>query len=1041
MSNTALATTRPEDQAKEKSRLLQEALLRISELGLELDIATGIEKILIHIVHDYAFDRMDVQTQAKAQGIAIVTINLGLEYATKGDVDKAVAALTKNPVEKIFLIGKKLSDELLTRVRTTWEQAAIESNATLLRGAYGITDKATEAQLVRWIEHGVSDHPFLPIGTMAEYNAVKSVLDRVERETVLAQKVQWSEVFADADSRFTADIFRRGAKLTPNPLGGIWKPFLLSLITQAMTGGWTRNQRRLAFVDREAIVEFVELVTFEFRKLHERAGLAAERLAEIAMQTGVFKTACSRAEIEEMFGFAQAWMEELSTEAKTFCFAAEDLDAVTDIEVDRFWRTRLFLSSHVPYNVRMAESSEPWKQLPKATTFAALRRVLKDFPHWPESERERMLETFKLDPLLDAITGVDKQAEELYALPITTELATRTITWTHRSKLLMALRRHAEHGRFHETVQAIATCVQWDYDQIVPLFGTTERDFIGSAIRSCTPPLSQEQWEDACRRATADHGTSVEEVWSAMDDAQQEALFMHFTARAVSAAMNKWPIARVETFFRKVIGEMHSDRPRTLAFERWFKGGTNGMHFIEWDAWIEPLEKLFKELLGWKTRKELRAETLPTGHPDRRHLDLAANRERVAAILADRPWERVANASSFDELTLLLTNFVLWPYEQQDNLCFSGHRFDAFIDVLPNVGAQADAMGSLRKAMKSPFEESGVTDTVLYKLFRWDHRAELIAALGRRGRIRSPSLLRIAQEVVWPAQAVALIENDAQLFAIAFLRMARPTSQEEWEAAHRIASGSNLGVARKVWEWMDEPQRQTTFMRFPPSYVSEFFLERPWEEVQALFLPILEERGADPEFQKAFKRWFTDQYNKHPRRFLLKEDWREPFWKLVGEKLNWARSVNPPHVPLEKKKQQKENKVLEELAKTDPPPTQREWEAATEKHWQYHGDFGRRLWRIMPQEVRETLFLKVVGRAVSAELEGSPWEQVRAFFEPILTVKAKDGNFKRRFALWYYGDGTSFGTHNAFQAPKAWKREMEDLLREYDIHKPRPRGP
>ena len=78
---------------------------------------------------------------------AFTLTSLGLEYGSKGDLDKAVRLLRKNPVVKFFQIGNTLTEKLLERVRHLIENGAIlpptPDEDSILGNTY--TDRETES--------------------------------------------------------------------------------------------------------------------------------------------------------------------------------------------------------------------------------------------------------------------------------------------------------------------------------------------------------------------------------------------------------------------------------------------------------------------------------------------------------------------------------------------------------------------------------------------------------------------------------------------------------------------------------------------------------------------------------------------------------------------------------------------------------------------------------------------------------------------------------------------------------------------------------
>ena len=101
--------------------------------------------------------RMHIQT-------AFMLTSLGLEYGSKGDLDKAVRLLRKTRVVKFFQIGNTLTEKLLERARHLLENGAIlpptRDEDSILGATY--TDTETES---------------ISIYTQTELEFLKSVVD------------------------------------------------------------------------------------------------------------------------------------------------------------------------------------------------------------------------------------------------------------------------------------------------------------------------------------------------------------------------------------------------------------------------------------------------------------------------------------------------------------------------------------------------------------------------------------------------------------------------------------------------------------------------------------------------------------------------------------------------------------------------------------------------------------------------------------------------------------------------------------------------
>ncbi len=896
----SLATTRPEDQARAKSRLLTQAVEQIVASGAELDLSVAFRDILGHIIRANGLDQRDSGATAKAQAIAIVTLNLGLEYAAKGDVNKAVTALSRNPAQKIYAVGEKVVTELQKRVADVWSAAVISVRHRTGTVFYGVTDQATEDLMVRWATKGLSDHPFLPPGTLDEIETIKATLNRVERETQLAHKVNWAEILSDGDTtRFTAELFLRPSNEVTNPLGGIWKPFLLSIITQAMTRGWERNQKRLAFVDRDTIVEFVELVTFDFNRVGERAASAAMHIERVATkQEGrLFKEACTTEEVQEIFAFAQSSMDEHAREARRFCFEAEDLDAVSEADLDRFWRERLFLSSNVPYDVRVAGSDRSWQQLPQAKTLAALKGVVKNFAKWPPEQRENFFASTKLDPMLDAITEINKQVAELNALCQTLdpseknpvyaiELIRRTIDWSERLDLLLAWRFKARGAHAEKVEREAGALVRWTMAKIRLLYGARALNaFLGQAVRQIGSGLTEPEWTEIILLASADSTSPTEDVWRTMDEERQRRDFMKFRAQAFSIMLGRWEWAAVRDFFEPIFKARANDPKFTAAFKDWLDGGAGHLHsFIYHERWHQRFEALCKQYFGWPTSEDQRVARLPPGHHERRHLDAEIHREAIASIVEARPWEKLTQVSAFEELVELLTNFSLWPDEQQVALAFKPLGFDPLLDEIEGAWRQAMAIGRLRQAMKGPYQIAPNVKLAISKIIDWTNRAEVIIELGAEAQISRRVLLALAPLARGPVATIKRIDHDPELLMIALTNLEPPTEPDQWSELMLLAGDqATFGL---IWKMMPGTQREHWCLRMPAGWIAGYYHGQPWETIKELLIAVIGERGADEVFAREFKTWLQGG-SKKTVAFYADPAWKSEFDGLMRDQFGW----------------------------------------------------------------------------------------------------------------------------------------------------------
>ena len=95
---------------------------------LSEDIAALAHKLITMKVEDLS-NESDLRAQIQT---AFALTSLGLEFGSKGNLDKAVGVLLANPIVKFFQIGNTLTDKLLKRASNILEQAVIHPPESLV---------------------------------------------------------------------------------------------------------------------------------------------------------------------------------------------------------------------------------------------------------------------------------------------------------------------------------------------------------------------------------------------------------------------------------------------------------------------------------------------------------------------------------------------------------------------------------------------------------------------------------------------------------------------------------------------------------------------------------------------------------------------------------------------------------------------------------------------------------------------------------------------------------------------------------------------
>lgn len=94
---------------------------------LSEDIAVLAHKLITMKVSDLS-DQAELRAQIQT---SFALTSLGLEYGSKGNLDKAVNVLIANPILKFFQIGNTLTDQLLKKAAYLLEHALIQPPETL----------------------------------------------------------------------------------------------------------------------------------------------------------------------------------------------------------------------------------------------------------------------------------------------------------------------------------------------------------------------------------------------------------------------------------------------------------------------------------------------------------------------------------------------------------------------------------------------------------------------------------------------------------------------------------------------------------------------------------------------------------------------------------------------------------------------------------------------------------------------------------------------------------------------------------------------
>ncbi|MDP2631301.1 MAG: DUF6178 family protein [Candidatus Uhrbacteria bacterium] len=640
MSNS-LVVVNPEERAHQKSELLRNALERLAERGVEVEFASALETLTLHVIRRESFDQRNPRLVNRAKGIVIVTLNLALEYATKGDVEKAANALRKNSLEKIFLIGEKKVQELIVRIEKVFNASYIRVVIDRKVAYYGISDAQTESRLRDWHDGHISDHNHLPPATMAEIQPILDTLDRVEREIYLAKKVDWDTVLSPVVNDFAARFFCREKRTEKSEAGGIWLPFLASLMVNALTAGYgvsaSGSSYRLGsgrgvdlylMLQDSAIVEFLELVMFEYEALPRRAPSAAAKIATSAFkkhgpEANVFCKPCTDKEVFEILAMAAVAMNAVAEKVRDFYMGVTSVAEPTHTELDRFWRTQLFIHSTVNVADRLIQSNvkakRPWENLSETKNLSDVARLIVGFQAWPTEEQISFLKTFDVNQRFCATPGKGDKIKAIFGIwkslrgsptdPNYSSLFTRKcIDWTNKSSLVVAMCKYEDIAEgYLNLIAEVAGLVDWTYPMVLDAFACGHRWHQVSkvALRKTLAFLNDENWIHLIEVANnSESSVFVGDLIDLMDESIRSRHFLRLRAGYVAISMFGWSANRIVAFFEPLFIAKRHDAEFRSDFVHWEEGIGRKSSFLlrEGTPAFAEYHKLVKKYLGRRKR-------------------------------------------------------------------------------------------------------------------------------------------------------------------------------------------------------------------------------------------------------------------------------------------------------------------------------------------------------------------------------------------------------------------------------------------------------
>jgi|GEM_PF-5974464 len=581
--------------------------------------------------HLHAEKQTDTQ---RAFAMVLILTNYILECQTiawiqekqsnRDPLDISLALLRKYPLDILVAAAIKRFDELLALIKNTWLNAKIRTRINRDRW-YGITDMETEVTFVSMVSRELIDAQGYPIGTHEEERSIRELMTRVKEETRLANMIDWSLVLDPDDvSKFVAAQFLRSTPMNPHPAGGVWRPFLCSLLVNAMGGGWDHTRRchvnhasgteLFVCVDLYTMKRFLHRVMLEPESLPSPAEVAAKFATLTFQRRGkIFKEICNEQDLYALLEMAQQAFEHMTSRTREFYFkVVKDIEHVDDAELMTFWGHWLF--AYIPafgdllLDENRARLEQPWREIHKIRSLEQLADRVARFDLWPKEEQEKFIQTFKLEPLLRTVQHVSKDVEAFIRIwtgmrkaEAGAENTLRLIAacrWYQRSALVIEMCHKSECGFFVEELHAITRRVRWTHQTIPKIIGTFLSSYIlADVLELGTREYSQNSWRTLIVGANAHSQEEALIIWDHLSDEQRKVLYTNFYPQHLAAWFLVKPSQVFRDFFEKILEEASRDPDACTRHIRWVKGILHQHSFVPGGVRENILEELWQRYL------------------------------------------------------------------------------------------------------------------------------------------------------------------------------------------------------------------------------------------------------------------------------------------------------------------------------------------------------------------------------------------------------------------------------------------------------------
>lgn len=537
------------EKALAQASLVRDALQELMDADVSVDVLAMAGPMLTRVAERYDLDMGKPRGRAQAQAFFVLLLNLALERATGGDASKAARALkTAENLPKLLVVAEKLLDEPRRRI-----EAILKRNGFIVeadgRHCFELLPATTRDQLAHWAKTGLLQDNGWPLSTMAMVAERTERVARAELEVQTGRKVDWRQVLnVNPEAAFVRAFFARANVRQPSLAGGLLQPLLRSLYINAMVSeAWLLRRearmftsasfylddeiRRRAFVTPMTLQLFVERVVLDPEELADRYVETTARVAQTLMAKhggeAVFAEALSAEDVYRVAKYAEALLRELAADAFKFYLQVAD---VTADDIERFWNTRVLLTSPLQWETRLAQATavqdRAWERLGSLRSTEELATVAGGFARWPQEQQEAFFAQSHVWFLVLTRKTVSRDARDgdgFIRLFATMEQA------GFAQRLLDAVVWKDVHAsQFHEAaLSSIDECAQAD-----PWFGRA----VGRAVASGYPVANAREIFSDMRTAAALKEALVEasREWTSDEDWLRyfaSGAFLHFLAR------------------------------------------------------------------------------------------------------------------------------------------------------------------------------------------------------------------------------------------------------------------------------------------------------------------------------------------------------------------------------------------------------------------------------------------------------------------------------------------------------------------------------